>query len=145
MDYKKSGETIFLRVDKGEEVLSAILEACRQEHVLTAWVQGIGACGEVTVSTYLPDAQTFTEHTVAGMIEMISLSGNVSMEDDGTPFLHCHGVFSYLDETGKPQVLAGHLTKVVISYTGEIVIVDPQMIIGRMLDTKTEIDIWKMD
>ena len=59
MDYKKSGDTTFLRVDKGEEVLTSILEVCRQEHILTAWVQGIGACGEVTVSTYLPDKQAF--------------------------------------------------------------------------------------
>ena len=65
MDYKKSGETIFLRVDKGEEVLSANFEVCRQEQVLTAWVQGLGACGEVTVSTYLPDKQSFTEHTAS--------------------------------------------------------------------------------
>lgn len=52
MDYQTSGEIMFLRVDKGEEVLASILEVCKRENILTAWVQGIGACGEVTVSTY---------------------------------------------------------------------------------------------
>lgn len=144
MDYRTSGETMFLRVDKGEEVLASILEVCKQENILTAWAQGIGACGEVTVSTYLPDTKTFTDHRLSGMIEMISLMGNISMEKDGTPFLHCHGIFSYLDEAGHPSVLAGHMTRAVVSYTAEIMLTTPQMTIGRMPDTKTEIDIWKM-
>lgn len=144
MDYQRAGDTVFLRVDKGDEVLTTILEVCKQEQIVTAWIQGIGGCGEVTVSTYLPDTKTFTDHSATGMIEMTSLMGNISMEKDGSPHLHCHGVFSYLDEAGHPLVLAGHVSKIVISYTGEIMITVPKMTIGRMPDTKTEIDIWKM-
>ena len=144
MDYQTTGETTFLRVDKDEEVIASILEVCKQEQIQTAWVQGIGACGEVTVSTYLPDTKTFTDHTATGMIEMVSLMGNITMEKDRTPFLHCHGIFSYLDKTGHPSVLAGHMTKAMVSYTVEIMLTRQQMTIGRMPDTKTEIDIWKM-
>ncbi len=144
MDYKRIDNTVYLRIDKDEEVVSSILKVCKQEKILTAWMQGIGACGSVTVSTYLPESDTFTDHTASGMIEMISLTGNISREKDGEPFLHCHGVFSYLDGNGEPVVLAGHLSEAVINYTGEILITAAKMVIGRMTDPKTGVDVWDL-
>lgn len=49
MDCKKFGETIFARFDKGDEVLSCILNICKKEKILSATFSGIGACGEVEV------------------------------------------------------------------------------------------------
>jgi len=143
MDYKKIGEIFYVRIDKDEDVLGTIMEICKKEHILTGQFQGIGACGTATVSTYLPNIDDFTDHTVSGMLEMVSLMGNITMDDNGAPFLHSHAVFSYLDTTGKPAVLAGHLTKAIISYTGEISILPAKETIGRMIDSKTGITIWK--
>ena len=143
MDYKKIGEIFYARIDKDEDVLSNITEICKKENILAGQFQGIGACGTVTVSTYLPDIDKFTDHTLSGMLEMVSLIGNVSTDDNDAPVLHSHAVFSYLDETGKPSVLAGHLTKAIINYTGEISILPAKETIGRMIDPKTGISIWK--
>jgi uncharacterized protein len=143
MDYKKIGEIFYIRIDKEDEVLSNIMEVCKKENILTGQFQGIGACGTATVSTYLPNIDEFTDHTVSGMLEMVSLMGNITRDDDGSPFLHSHAVFSYLDNTGNPSVLAGHLTKAIISYTGEISILPAKETIGRMIDSKTGISIWK--
>jgi uncharacterized protein len=119
------------------------MEVCKKENILTGQFQGIGACGTATVSTYLPSTDEFTDHTLSGMLEMVSLMGNITRDDNGEPFLHCHAVFSYLDNTGKPSVLAGYLTKAIISYTGEISILRAKETIGRMIDSKTGISIWK--
>lgn len=143
MDYKKIGETIYVRIDKDEDAISNIMEICKKENILAGQFQGIGACGTATVSTYLPDIDEFTDHTISGMLEMVSLMGNITVDDNGKPFLHSHAVFSYLDEAGKPAILAGHLTKAVINYTGEISIMPAMGVIGRMLDLKTGISIWK--
>jgi uncharacterized protein len=143
VDYKKIGEIFYIRIDKEEEVLSTIMEVCNKENILTGQFQGIGACATATVSTYLPNKDEFTDHTQSGMLEMVSLMGNITRDDDGSPFLHSHAVFSYLDNTGNPSVLAGHLTKAIIRYTGEISILPAKETIGRMIDSKTGISIWK--
>ncbi|URZ17810.1 PPC domain-containing DNA-binding protein [Clostridium felsineum] len=143
MDYRKIGENIYVRIDKDEDVISNIIEVCKKENIMTGQFQGIGACGIATVSTYLPDVDDFADHTISGMLEMVSLMGNITLDDNGQPFLHSHAVFSYLDEAGKPVVLAGHLTKAVISYTGEISIMPARGLIGRMIDKKTGIGVWK--
>lgn len=143
MDYKKLGEIFYIRIDKDEEVLNKVMDVCKNENILTGQFQGIGACSTVTVSTYLPKIDKFTDHIMSGMLEMVSLVGNITRDDNGVPFLHSHAVFSYLDNAGKPSVLAGHLTKAIISYTGEISIIPAKGTICRMIDSKTGISIWK--
>ncbi|MGL5514506.1 MAG: PPC domain-containing DNA-binding protein [Sporomusa sp.] len=143
MDYKKLGEIIYVRIDKDEDVINTIMEICNKEKILTAQFQGIGACGTVTVSTYLPDKDEFTNHTMNGMLEIVSLFGNITIDEKGELFQHSHALFSYLDEDGKPAVLAGHLTKAIISYTGEFSIIPAKGVISRMDDVKTGISIWK--
>lgn len=55
MDYRQMGERIYIRIDKGEEILAQVEDVCRKLHIPAATFQGIGACGEVEVATYIPD------------------------------------------------------------------------------------------
>ena len=40
MDYRKFGETYYVRMDKGDEIIGAILELCRRERVRSAVFSG---------------------------------------------------------------------------------------------------------
>ena len=144
MDYKKGKNHIYIRVDKGESVVQAILSICEKENIHGGFFQGIGACDTVTISTYIPEKNNFIDHRISGMIEMISLMGNISVDDLNTPFQHSHGVFSYLKDNGEIAVVAGHLKDARISYTGEIVLQMTEERIGRMFDTDVGIDVWKL-
>lgn len=145
MDYKKINNIIFVRIDKDEEILNSIQHICKKENILSGYFQGIGACGEVIVSTYQPESDDFIDHKKTGMLELVSLMGNISMDDNREPLLHSHASFSYLDDSGNPSILAGHLTKATIRYTGEITIVPVNNEIGRMIDPITGISVWKFD
>lgn len=145
MDYKKIDHHIFLRIDKGEEILETIQAVCKKENVLSGYFQGIGACGEVIVSTYQPDKEDYLHHRKTGMFELTSLTGNITKDDSGSPVLHSHASFSYLEDSNEPSVLAGHLTKATILYTGEIVIVPVKNEIGRIMDPLTGINVWHFD
>ena len=75
---------------------------------------------------------------------MISLNGNISADDKDNIYEHTHAMFSYL-ENNEQKFLGGHLTKAVISYTGEITINPVQSgVIRRKKDPLTEIDIWNL-
>ena len=143
MECKKMGDEIYLRIDKGEKVMETIKAVCKKEKVGGGHFQGIGACGSATLSTYLPAAKNFLEHTFTGMLEMVSLTGNISAAGSEL-FLHSHAVFSYLNVTQELTVAAGHLKEAEISYTGEIVITPTDQAIDRKTDPQTGIGIWKL-
>ena len=144
MDYKKTKNNIYIRVDKGESVVRTILSVCKKENIQGGYFQGIGACSTATISTYIPEQNDFIDHTVSGMIEMISLMGNISTDDTDKPFCHSHAVFSYLKDNGEIAVVAGHLKEAQIGYTGEIVLTPTEEKIGRVFDPLAGIDVWKL-
>ncbi|MEA4853067.1 MAG: DUF296 domain-containing protein [Christensenella sp.] len=143
MDYRNTGKNILIRLDKGDKIMENILQICQKENVKSAQFYGIGACTTATVSTFIPENNDFIDHTASGMLELISMMGNVSSEDDGSLFVHCHTVFSYLDQEGKPAVLAGHLKEAEIFYTGEIILIPSDYVIHRMEDPATGVSVWK--
>lgn len=144
MDYKRGKNQICIRIDKGESVVQTILSVCKKENILGGYFQGIGACDAVTLSTYIPEKNDFIDHNISGMIEMISLMGDISVDDENTPYQHSHGVFSYLKENGEVAVIAGHLKEARIGYTGEILLQIAEERIGRMFDSNIGIDVWKL-
>lgn len=144
MDYKKFGDSIYARFDKGEEVISKILEICKKENILSAVFSGIGGCGDVTVSTFIPEKNDFLRHNKSGLLEMISCLGNITADDNDNIYEHTHAMFSYL-ENGEVKFLGGHLAKAVILYTGEFKITPvPSAVIRRKQDEKTGITVWKL-
>lgn len=144
MDYKKFGDSIYARFDKGDEVLEGILNICKNEHILSATYSGIGGCGDVTVSTYIPEKKEFVPHHKTGLLEMISINGNISANDNDEIFEHTHAMFSYL-ENGEVKFLGGHLARAVVSYTAEIEIKPVQKgVIRRKNDDNTGITVWDL-
>jgi predicted DNA-binding protein with PD1-like motif len=142
MEYKKMENEIYLRIDPGEDVMETIKNVCERENFFTAYFQGIGACGNVILSTYCPETKKFIEHPYTGMLEMVSLMGNITKNSVAEPSLHAHAVFSYLKDNNEVQTIAGHMLKAVISYTGEIIIRPASAIIGHRTDIVPEINVW---
>lgn len=143
MEYKKEKDIIYLRIDKGEKIVETIKELCKKEDIRGGAFQGIGACGKAALSTYIPEQNDFTEHRLSGMLEMISLMGNISADRNGQPFIHSHALFSCLDQTGTVKVIAGHLKEAEVSYTAELVTI-PSSTIERRFDENAGIDVWKL-
>ena len=82
MKYRRKGDQILIRIDKGEEILDIIRKICTAEKIYGAVFSGIGACSKAVVSSYIPEENDFTNHEADGLLELISLSGNISREDN---------------------------------------------------------------
>ena len=119
MDYRKFGNNYYVRLDKGEEIVTSLLEVCRKENVLSAIFSGIGGCADAEIQTFIPASGTFTTERVEGMLELIALSGNVVAGGDDRRFHHTHALFSYKRD-GQDRVAAGHLKSSTVLYTAEI-------------------------
>ena len=145
MDYRRYGETIYVRMDKGDEVISGIMDICAKEHIVSAIFSGIGGCSEAEIQTFIPETGTFETQTIGGMLELVSLTGNVISDDQQKLYHHTHAVFSYKDGE-KHCVAAGHMKSITILYTAEIEL-RPVVggTIGRQFNPDTGTGFWKFE
>lgn len=119
MEYKKIGETYYIRMDCGDEVIESILEVCRKESIPSAIFTGIGGCGSADLQVFIPETGEFETESIEGMLELVSLNGNVVSGDEGQLYHHTHALFSFKKD-GQHEIAAGHLKATTVRYTAEI-------------------------
>ena len=143
MEYRKFGDKIYVRLDKDDEVITSLLSVCEKQSLSVAQIQGIGGCESAAVGVFDEIKKVYNETTVSGLLEMISLDGNLTYYE-GKPYLHLHASFAYRED-GEIRTLSGHLLKAVIGLTGEIVITPADGRIGRKYIEELGIRVWDFD
>ena len=139
MYYKKFGDTIILRLERGEEIINSLLELAKKEDISLASIQGLGACDDVTIGHYSVEKQEYRKMDFHEELEMIMLNGNLSQMHN-EKYLHVHASFGRADGT----LLGGHLNKGVISATAEIFIRCLPGNVDRFKETETGLNLWKL-
>ena len=143
MDYRTYGWTCYIRMDRGDEIIRAILDVCRKEKIRSATYSGIGGCQSAEIQTCNPEAGVFELQLVQGRLELVSLNGNVALNRDGEYTHQTHGAFSY-QEDGNHRLAAGHIKSATVLYTAEI---ELRPVVGgvfiRAYDEKNKTRYWK--
>lgn len=119
MEYRKFGETYYIRMDKGDEIIGGILELCRREKIGSAVFSGIGGCASAEIQTFVPERGDFETETLTGMLELVSMNGNIVSDAAGERYHHTHAAFSF-QTGGRHRMAAGHMKSVTVLYTAEI-------------------------
>lgn len=117
MDYKRFGNTIIARIDKGEEILEQLEVISHKENIRLASVSALGATNDMTVGVFRTEEKKYYANHFTGDMEIVSLTGTVSTMN-GSYYAHLH--MSAGDTEG--HVFGGHLNRCVISATCEMVI-----------------------
>ena len=125
------GDAVIL--GRGEELLSALEAYAREGALQSAWLQsGLGGASGVTLSFYDLETKTYIDKTFDQPLEIVSLTGNLSMVD-GEPFWHIHGVFGTRDY----QTISGHVKQLPIALTSELFITPLALELTRTYDDET--------
>ena len=132
MVYRRFGNKVVLRVDRGEKVIETITKVCEKEKIGLASVTGIGAADYALMGLYDIEKQQFNSTELKCPLEITSLVGNITTMD-GAVYQHIH--INVADSNGK--VYGGHLKETVISGTAEIVIDVIDGEVGREKDSVT--------
>ena len=90
MEYRKIGDNYYIRMDRGDEIISNLLEICEKESIPSAVFSGIGGCQSAELQVFIPETGSFETEQLEGMLELVSLNGNVVRDDDGKLFHHTH-------------------------------------------------------
>ncbi len=123
MDYRRFGDTVVMRIDRGEEILSRLRAMAERENILLASVRALGAVGDFTVGVFRTGEKKYFANRFTGDYEIVSLTGTISTMD-GAYYAHLH--MSAGDEQG--HVVGGHLNEAIVSATCEMVV---EIIDGR--------------
>ena len=115
MVYCRFGNTLAVRIDRGEEIMEQLKAACLSENVKLAAVSAIGAVDEFTVGVYHVENKQYDKNTFTGAFEIVSLLGNITTMD-GEYYAHLHMLAA--DDAGRTY--GGHLNSARVSVTCEM-------------------------
>ncbi|HEU5187689.1 MAG TPA: PPC domain-containing DNA-binding protein [Candidatus Saccharimonadales bacterium] len=112
------GFNYFLRLEKGEQALETLLHFAQKNKLEGAWISGIGGALRATIGYYDLAKKEYTWQDLSELHEVVSLQGNLSLNESGEPMLHLHGTFSSKDH----QVVGGHVKEITVGATLELFI-----------------------
>ena len=124
MDYRRFGDTVIARIDRGEEILAQLQQIAEKENIKLASVSALGAVDDFTVGVFKPAEKKYYSNSFQGSYEIVSLTGTINTMD-GAYYAHIH--MSAGNDKG--QVFGGHLNRAVVSAVCEMVI---RVIDGRV-------------
>lgn len=138
MEYRRFGNTIVARIDRGEEILAAVREIAGAEHIQLASVSALGATNDFTVGVYNVDQKQYHANDYKGNFEIVSLTGTINTMD-GEFYTHLH--MSAGDEKG--QVFGGHLNRAVVSAVCEMVITVIDGVVDRRFSEEIGLNLFR--
>ena len=138
MDYRRFGNTVIARFDKGEELLESLRAVAEKENIRLASVSALGAVDDFTVGVYKVDEQKYYSNSFAGWFEIVSLTGTISTMN-GEYYAHLH--MSCGNDRG--EVFGGHLNRARISATCELVITVIDGTVERQKDEAVGLNVFK--
>jgi len=142
----KLGKIVVIRLAPGSDLLQSIEEVAHKEGITSGLILG-GAASLTKVVLRNPrgypkafpitdEARIYT--SLEGPLELLSISGNISLKEDGQTVVHAHVTVS----SGCPESIAygGHLVAGAIIYsTGELVLAETERIeLRRVFNRKTK-------
>ena len=129
MEYQRFGNTIYARLDRGEDILEDLKKLSLAEDIRLASVVGLGAVDDFTVGVYDVDTRQYHSLHFCGPHEITSLVGSINTMD-GAYYSHIH--MSAGNASG--AVVGGHLNAGRISATGELTITVTEGCVDRFKD-----------
>ncbi len=127
---------LVVRCDRGENALEEIVAIAHQKRIEAGYFYAIGAVQELTLSYYNLASKNYEDHEIIEDLEIISILGTIATLN-GEVALHAHGSFGDRNLT----VRAGHIKKLVVSATCEVVITKLQGKIERGFSDETGLNL----
>ncbi len=138
MEYRKFGNTVMARADRGEEILESIKRIALAENIKLASVSALGAVDDFTVGVYNVEEKKYYSNSFTGSFEIVSLTGTINTMN-GEFYAHLH--MSAGNDRG--EVFGGHLNKAMVSATCEMVITLINGRVDREYDEITGLNLFK--
>lgn len=116
----------------GETVMGPLLAFLSEARVTAARLSGIGALESVTLGYFNWERKEYEHHQMSGQMELLSLVGDVALQDD-EPKVHAHVVVGQRDTTTR----GGHLIDATVRPTLELIVEDVPAHLRKRVDPES--------
>lgn len=113
-------KTYMVVFEAGEEVTAGLLAFANEQHLSAAHLTAIGAFERVTLAFFDLQTKEYRKIPVNEQVELLSLTGNIALDEENKPKLHAHVVIGKADGTAH----GGHLLEAYVRPTLEAVVVE---------------------
>lgn len=129
MRFRKIENGYFLRLEKGEEVVSSIVQFAAKEKIASGAFFGLGAINKIDLGYYNLEQRKYEKEHFAEDMEVGNITGNIASLE-GKPFVHMHVTVSGKDL----KAFTGHLFSAEVALTLEIFVFTSSARIERKMD-----------
>jgi predicted DNA-binding protein with PD1-like motif len=114
MRFTEEDKRVLVRFEVGEKLPDALIELAGKRSWSSAASMGLGAVKGVTLGYYDLENRKYINHSIDGIVELVSLVGNLAMFNNAPVWhLHC----SVADRNG--NLKGGHLVSLEVAVTVE--------------------------
>lgn len=132
--YENRGQRTFALVfDSGDEFVEGLTGFARERGLDAASFTAIGAFGTATLGYFDIEIKEYEKIPVHEQVEVLSLVGDIALDEAGEPLVHAHAVLGRRDGTTR----GGHLLEARVRPTLEVVLTESPEHLRRSTDRET--------
>ena len=126
-------KTFVVVFDAGDEVVEGLTELARAHRLAASRFTAIGAFSDVTVGYFLRERKEYTRLAIREQVEVLALTGDITLDEHGEPKVHAHIVVGKADGTAH----GGHLLDAHVWPTLEVIVEEAPSHLRRRFDART--------
>jgi predicted DNA-binding protein with PD1-like motif len=125
--------TFALVFNTGEELIGAFSALAKQHNIHSASFTGLGALSRVVLGYFDWERKEYRKLVFDEQVEVVSLIGNVALDQHGQPSLHPHMVIARSDATA----FGGHVLEALVRPVIELVVTESPAYLQRRKDAES--------
>ena len=138
MQFRRFKNKYFVRINRGEEIISSLKNFCEKERITLAEVKALGAVDDFNVGLFDVETKQYHKNHFQFLAEITSLWGTVTTKD-GEFYAHIH--MSAADKDG--HVFGGHLNNATVSATCEMIVEASEGIVERKFNEEVGLNLFE--
>jgi len=132
--HEANGQRTFAVVlGKGDEVRECLDRFAEQERLSAAQLTAIGAFERATIRFFDWEKKAYQPIPIEEQVEVVSLNGDIALDQEGRPKLHIHAVLGRRDGAA----MGGDLEKGFVRPTLEVIVTESPAHLCRVHDPET--------
>ncbi len=140
--HSAAGERIYVAVlESGDEVSECLSQLAEEESLSGAQITAIGAFRDAILAFFDWETKAYEEIPVSEQVEVLSLNGDIALDEYGRPKLHLHTVLGRRDGS----TIGGHLMGGHVRPTLEVMITETPAFLRRIHDPHSGLALIRLD
>ncbi|HEX6719932.1 MAG TPA: PPC domain-containing DNA-binding protein [Burkholderiaceae bacterium] len=133
--------TIALIFDSGDDVMATLQAFATEHNLMASRFTAIGAFQRATLGYFDWRRKEYERIPVNEQVEVVSIVGDIALDDDNEPKVHAHAVLGRRDGS----TLGGHLLEATVRPTLEVLLTESPDHLRRVCDPRSGIALIRVD